>query len=201
MAYTNAELVRMLLGDSGLAARDVTDGNGTTREFFLSTPPILGLSDQVSIGDTLKTRVADYTIDTTSGRLLFAVPVPQGTGNLVAVYKAVQAKDEDVAEACRQETLDPAAIAMPGEPAAAYRAAVMVAYGLASYYAGVDAALSAAWTARAEALSARTTIRTGLVAGAIKREDGYSQDRKATDVMIVGENPRRRYYGEPDRVP
>lgn len=202
MAYTNAQLVRLLVGDTGLAARDVTDGDGASVEFYLSTPPILADSQAVTIGTNPKTEGVDYTLDDVSGRMVFSAPVPQGEDNLVVVYRAVQISDSDVAEACRQEGLDPASTADTGEPLAAYKAAIMLALGMASLLATTDPAASAAWASRADALRARASTRAGsLVAGPTKREDGYSQDRTATDVLVTGANPRRRYYGEEDRIP
>ena len=201
MAYTNALFVRMLTGDSGVAARDVTSGTGAAQEFYLSTIPVLGTSAAVYLSGTLKTEGADYSLDDRTGRLYFAVAPPAVTGNLVVTYFAVQIPDDDVAEACRQEGLDATAVAATGEPAAAYRAAVMLCLSRAAELATTNAAESAAWGARADALRLRASTLGGMTAGATKREDGYSQDRKATDVQVSGVNPRRRFYGEEDRLP
>lgn len=201
MAHTNALLVRLLLGDTGVPARDVSDGDATSAEFYLATPPILAGSALVYLAGSLKSSPGDYTLDTTSGRLLFAMAPPQGTGNIVVVYSAVQFKDADVDEACRQQGLAPTAVADTGESGAHYRAALMLAEGMAAYQSSLDAALSAQWAARASELRSRSSARTAMVAGPVKREDGYSQDRRATDVQTVGVNPRRRYYGEEDRIP
>jgi hypothetical protein len=203
MAYTNAQFVRMLTGDSGIPARDVTSGDAVSREFYLSTVPILADAAAVYVGGTLKTEggAADYTLDDLTGRLYFAVAPRAVTGNVVVIYLAVQFRDGDVAEACRQEGLDPTATTAIGEPTAAYRAAVMLCLSKAAELATTNAGESAAWAARAEALRLRAATLGGLTAGSTKREDGYSQDIKATDVQITGTNPRRRYYGEEDRLP
>ena len=200
MAYTNAQFVRMLTGDSGIAARDVSSGDAVSREFYLSTVPALGASAAVYVGGTLKTEggAADYTLDDRSGRLYFASAPPAATSNIIVTYLAVQCVDEDVAEACRQEGLDPAVTALTGEPAACYRAAILLCFYKSAELATTNPAESAAWAARADALRARLTVVTPLVAGAIKRVDGYSQDIKATDVLTTGTNPRRQYYGEED---
>lgn len=203
MAYTNAQFVRMLAGDSGIAARDVTSGDGISREFYLSTIPVLGASAAVYVGGTLKTEGggADYTLDDRTGRLYFAVAPPAVSSNVVVTYLAVQCVDEDVAEACRQEGLDSTATASTGEPAACLRAAVLLCLSKAAELATTNATESAAWAARAEALQDRVTSVTPMVAGAVKRVDGYSQEIKATDVLTTGTNPRRQYYGEEDRIP
>jgi len=193
----------MLTGDTGLSARDVTSGDAATRDFYLSTIPVLGTSAAVYVGGTLKTEggAADYTLDDRTGRLYFAVAPPSATSNVVVTYFAVQIPDDDVAEACRQEGLDATLTAATGEPAAAYRAAVMLCLSKAAELATTNAAESAAWGARADALRLRASTLGGMTAGATKREDGYSQDVKATDVQVSGANPRRRYYGEEDRLP
>jgi len=201
MAYTNAALVRMLTGDSGLPARDVSSGDAVSREFYLSTVPVLGASAAVYIAGTLKTETTDYTLDDRNGRLYFTVAPPAVTGNIVVTYLAVQCTDEDVAEACRQEGLDSTATASTGEPAAALRAAVLLCLSKAAELATTDAALSAAWASRADALRARASTLASLVGTVVKREDGYSQDVKATDVAVTATNPRRRYYGQEDDLP
>jgi len=200
MAYTNAAFVRMLTGDSGIPGRDVTSGDAVSREFYLSTVPILADASAVYVGGTLKTEggAADYTLDDVTGRLYFAVAPAAVTGNVVVIYLAVQFRDGDVAEACRQEGLDATLTASTGEPAAAHRAAVMLCLSKAAELATTNAGESAAWAARADALRLRASTLGGLTAGATKREDGYSQDRKATDVQVSGVNPRRRYYGSED---
>jgi len=203
MAYTNAQFVRMLAGDSGIAARDVTSGDGVSREFYLSTAPVLGASAAVYVGGTLKTEGggADYTLDDRTGRLYFAVAPPAASDNVIVVYLAVQCVDEDVAEACRQGGLDSTATTQTGEPAANFRAAVLLCYYKSAELATTNPAESAAWAARADALRARATVTAPMSAGAVKRVDGYSQDIKATDVLTTGTNPRRQYYGEEDRIP
>jgi hypothetical protein len=203
MAYTNAQFVRMLTGDSGLSARDVTSGDAVSREFYLSTIPVLGTSAAVYVGGTLKTEggAADYTLDDRTGRLYFAVAPAAVTGNVVVTYLAVQCVDEDVAEACRQEGLDSTLTASAGEPAACLRAAVLLCLSKAAELATTNASESAAWAARADALRLRASTLASLTAGAVKREDGYSQDIKATDVAATGTNPRRRFYGQEDELP
>jgi len=200
MAYTNAQFVRMLTGDSGISARDVTSGDAVSREFYLSTIPILGASAAVYVGGTLKTEggASDYTLDDRTGRLYFAVAPAAVTGNVVVTYLAVQCIDGDVDEACRQAGLDPTVTAPTGEPAGAYRAAVMLCLSKAAELATTNPAESAAWAARADALRLRASNQGGLTAGPIKRVDGYSQDVVATDVLTTGTNPRRRYYGSED---
>jgi hypothetical protein len=201
MAYTNAQFVRMLTGDSGLSARDVTSGDAASREFYLSTIPVLAASAAVYVGGVLKTETADYTLDDRTGRLYFAVAPPLATSNLVVTYLAVQCPDGDVDEACRQSGLVPTGTADTGEPSGAYRAAVMLALGMAGNLATTNPPESAAWAAVAEALRLRASIKSGFLTTVVKREDGYSQDRKATDVAVTGTNPRRRYYGQEDRLP
>ncbi len=213
MAYTNAQLTRMLVGDVGLFSRDVTSGDGTTAEFYLAVPPILPASNQVYVGGSLKVEGADYSLDDDTGRLLFASPPAVGTGNIIAMYRAVQIPDGDVTEALRQQGLTASATADAGEPPAVLRAAVMLAEAMAARYASVgnvtlggggslgQGGVADAWARRAEALRAKAATRTGLVAAPTTRVDGYSQDIKSTDVALTGENPRRRYYGQEDRLP
>lgn len=202
MAYTNGQLVRLLLGDSGVPARDVTDGDGASKEFYVSTPPVLPSSAAVFVAGALQTETTHYTLDDTTGRLVFTSAPPSAIGNVVVIYFAVQFTDADVTEACRQEGLDASLGAASGEPLPAYRAAIMLALGKAAELATVDAGASSAWRSLATDLKARaSSLPGGLQAGSTARVDGYSQDRKATDVGITGTNPRRVYYGAEDRLP
>ena len=213
MAYTNEQLVRMLVGDVGLYARDVTDGDGASTEFYLTTPPALGASAAVYVDGVLKTETTEYTLDDESGRLLLQTAPSADTGNLVVLYRAVQIPDSQVQEACRQYALTPTTTADTGLPEAAIRAAIMLCESMAGQYASVGSValggggslgqggVSDAWARRADDLRSRLNSKSGLTSQPVTRVDGYSDDRKATDVNITGTNPRRRYYGEPDRIP
>lgn len=201
MSYTNAQLVRLLVGDVGIPVRDVTSGDGSTREFFLSVVPILPDSQVVYVSGVAKAETADYTIDDDTGRLAMIVAPPNETGNLVVTFRGVQIPEPDVVEACRQEGLTATATALEGEPTGALRAALMLARSMAARLATVDATLSARWSGLANDLALRTSQRGGLVPVPTTKVDGYSQDVTSTDVQTQNVNPRRRYYGEEDRLP
>lgn len=58
--------------------------------------------------------------------------------------------------------------------------------------------MSAAFAARASELRSRGS---GITTGRVTRVDGYSDDIQSGSVAETDVNPRRRYYGAPDRIP
>ena len=226
MASTNAQLLRQVVGDGGVHTRDVANGDGASTEFYLTAPPVAGNSQIIKVGGTTYTEVASapgatqYTFDDLSGQVIFGAAPGIGTANIVAVYRAVEVPDADIVEALRQYGLvetDPAATGMP---VAVLQAALLVCESRAAYYAthvdhSIDGqsisegSIADRWEKRAAAL--REKILSPLTAAAISggiqsmpliRIDGYNTEEVSTrDVSSTAQNPRRRFYGEQDRIP
>ncbi|MFH0980640.1 MAG: hypothetical protein V2A79_03765 [Planctomycetota bacterium] len=213
MAYTNAQMLRLEIGDSGIAVRDVADGDDTAKVFYLSAPPVLALSDSVTVGGVSKTRTTDYTIDNFAGAVTFLAAPAAGSANVVVVYTAVQVADEDVTEALRQYGLTAASTADIGRITAMLQAALLICDSQAARWAGVgdvttdgtsigQGGNSAKWLAKAAALRATLASASGITSVPIVRIDGYNVDEVTTqDVQTTATNPRRRFYGEPDAIP
>ncbi len=215
MSYTNAQVLRLEIGDSGIPARDVASGDDTATLFYLSAPPILALSDAVTISGVAKTRNTDYTIDNFAGAVTFPTAPVTASSNIVVTYKAVQVADEDVTEALRQYGLTDSATAAIGRTTAILQAALLICDSQAARWAGVgdvetdgtsikQGGNSAKWLAKAAALRAVLASASGITSVPITRIDGYNIDEVTTqDVQTTATNPRRRYYnvGGLDRLP
>lgn len=220
MAYTNAQLARQMIGDRGATARDTSSGDGTATEFYLSSPPLIDGSQVVTVDGTEQTEVAsspaagEYTIDNQYGLIAFGSAPGVGSGNIVVRYLAVDVPDEDVAEALRQYGLTATDTADTGLPLAIMRAAIMLCESQAARYAIAldqstdgqsftgNSSASDRWRAQADLLrAALTKEKTGIAPIPIIRVDGYSDDITSRDVGAADQNPRRRFYGEKDRIP
>jgi len=219
MSLTNAQLIRLEAGDAGVPVRDVASGDGTSTEFYLSAPPLIADSQVIRVGASVKTEGGDYTIDDETGQVLFTVapaaPTPPAVGNIVITYKAVAITDTAIAGACAQFGLNPTANAATNIPTAVLEAAAMVCDWRASDSASdfdfdtdgqsfKQGATSGLWTARASALRERLLKQFGLVSVATTRIDGYNRrsgEVSTRDIGPTGQNPRRYFYGEQDRMP
>lgn len=217
MSYTNAQLLRRLVGDPGEPVYDVMSGDSATTVFYLSSPPIATDNVSISVGGTAMNETTDYTLDRLSGRLAFVGIPASGTDNIAADYRSVAVPDDDITEACRIYGLTGSATADTGPAVALLRAAAQVCDWRASFYASAaDIAtdgqsigrgkLADNWAARAASIrKSLATERTGVVTVPILREDGYNASLEVTsdEVFSTGVNPRRRYYGVDgiDRLP
>lgn len=215
MPYTNAQLVRREAGDRGLYARDTDSGDGSAKEFWLSTPPVLADSQTVKVGGTTYTEVASapganqYTLDDESGRLVFGVAPASSTDNIEVVYRMGEIPDGDVTEALRMFGLSGTATADTGPTSTLLEAAAMLCDWQAAAHAGdVDTKtdgtefkrshVAASWAARATAIRVRLQRTVGIVSAPITRVDGYSDDVSSRDIGSTQTNPRRDFYGQPD---
>ncbi len=220
MALTNAELIRREVGDGGTFIRDVASGDAGTTVFYLSTVPILPDSNFITVNGATQTEVSanpvggQYTLDDDSGKVVFGAAPGAGTDNIVSTYKGVAVPQTDIDEACRQYGLTSTATAETDMPAAVLEAAALVCDWRASAVANEfdfdtdgqsfkRGSLAGAWAARADAIRARLRRRFGIVSTPVTRLDGYTvrgeYDSRSTTGTSV--NPRRQFYGEPDRIP
>lgn len=217
MAFTNAELVRQEAGDSGVHVRDVASGDGISTTFYASTFPILTGSERVIVGGVALVEGAGagkYTMDDLTGEVIFGTAPPLATENIVLVYRGVQIKDAAIEEACRQYGLVATATADTGPSAPVLSAAAMVCNWKASEYANefdfdTDGqsfkmgSRSKMWADRAEALRLRANTNRGLTSIESVKVDGYSESGEyaSREYATSAQNPRRRFYGQPDRIP
>lgn len=213
MAYTNAQVVRREAGDAGIFTRELFSGDGSTKDFFLRGRPILAASYAVKVGGTLKTETTDYTLDAGTGALTFVTAPASGTDNVAVTYTVVELADADITEALRLRGLVGTATADEGPAAAVLLAAADVlewrwSAWLAAYDVSMDGQsmsrgkVADAIKAKAEALRVRARSFAGLSSSPVTVMDGYNRDevdsRAVADHSI---NPRRRFYGQEDRVP
>ena len=224
MVYTNAQLLRQITGDRGLAERDVADGNALAVEFYLMAPPVIGNSQLVKVGGATYTEVASgpganqYTFDDLIGQIIFGVAPGVGTENIVTTYLSCEVPDGDITEALRQYGLTDTVAAEVGMPVAILRAALLICESQAARYAThvnhtidgqsiSEGDIAAKWEARAAALRQKilvplTTTTGGIESTPLVRIDGYNLEEVSTrDIANTAQNPRRRYYGQQDRLP
>jgi hypothetical protein len=221
MSFTYAELVRGACGDRGTVTRDVASGDDTSTEFFLAAPPLIGDSQAVTVNGALRTEVAaapgatEYTLDDETGQIVFGSAPPQGTDNVVVIYKAVRLPDAAVTEACRQFGLDATAISGTGPESAVYNTAAFLCEWMAAETASdydFDAdgqsykrgTVSARWEAMAERNRVFARRAGGLTSIPVTRLDGYARRGEYTTRDLgttTAANPRRQFYGEQDQLP
>lgn len=214
MSYTNLALLRRLVGDPGDAVHDQASGDAGTTVFYLSSPPITANGQSVYVAGVLKTETTDYTLDDVSGKLTFVVAPASGTDNILVDYLAVRAPDPDLTEALRMHGLTDTATADIGPAIAMLRAAVEVCDWTARRYS--DAAdistdgqsinrsqIATAFANRAKELrEALRTERVGMASFPLVRQDGYNASQQVTsdETNAAGANPRRKYFGDQDRM-
>lgn len=220
MSHTNLQLLRLLIGDSGIAARDSTSGDGAATVFYLASPPIVGDSQVITVAATTYTEVAatpganQYTLDDKTGKVTFGVAPGIGTDNIVASYLAAEATDADLTAALEAYSLTASAIADTGPSDALLDAASLAATFMAARAASAPASISvdgqtitrrtpAEWSALAQQLQTGGGTGVGtLNSTPLVRIDGYNDtDATTRDIAATTVNPRRRYYGEEDRIP
>lgn len=223
MAYTNAQLLRQLIGDRGTPQRDVASGDAASTEFYIASPPIAGNSQIVKVAGTQLTEVASaptsvqYTFDDESGRTIFGAAPASGTENIEWTYLSVEVVDADIVEALRQYGLTDSAEAATGLPVAIVQAAILIAESQAAHYAthisysadgeSIDeSGIADRWRMQASLLKEKVLIPLTTTSGTLQsmpvtRIDGYSDDIKGRDVQVTSTNSRRKYYGYPDRIP
>lgn len=215
MSYTNLQLLRRVVGDPGDPVNDLSSGDAVTTIFYISSPPIAANSQAVYVGGALKTEGSDYTLDDVSGKLIFSSAPASGTNNILVDYTSVRAPDPDLIEALRMYGLTDSATADIGPALAILQAAVEVCEWTARRYSdAVDITTDGQSIARSQIAKAfadrakefRVAVLTGLSGVTtipVQRSDGYNagRDVASNDVFSTGSNPRRRYYGQPDRIP
>lgn len=205
MAYTNAQLVRRTVGDSGTPITRYFSGDGSTKLFYLSTA-LLGTGYAVYVGSTLKTETTDYTLDRETGILEFVAAPAAGTNNIRVAFRAVELSDGDITEALRQRGLVDTDTAETGYPAGMLSAAADLAEWVAAkwtyrYDSSIDgqslsrSQVAAAWSKMAIDLRAKSRTFGGLSTTSIVKIDGYNYNEVAgRDVLATSPNVRQRYY-------
>lgn len=221
MTFTNAELVRHEAGDPGTFYRDLLSGDGSTLSWYLTARPVAADSQVVLVGGAVRTEVAsapgatEYTLDDDTGLIAFGAAPAAGVDNVSVAYTVYRVPQAAIDEACRLHGLTAGDVADVGPATAALNAAAMVCEWMASETAGdfdYDAdgqsykrgTTSARWAARAAALRDRLRRAGGLVSVPVTRLDGYARrgEYSTRDLGSMAEaNPRRQFYGEPDRLP
>lgn len=215
MSYTNLQLLRRMVGDPGVPTYEVSSGDGGSKAFYLATPPLSASGAVVTVGGVVKTETTDYTLDRTSGKLVFTGAPEAGTDNIVVDYLAVMTTDADLTEALRIRGLDGTVAADEGPAIALVRAAIDICdWKAVEYSSAADIStdgqsiargkIADAFANRAKELRANLAAeKVGITTVPINRQDGYnaSRDVSSNDVAVSGDNPRRRYYGTPDRLP
>ncbi len=216
---TNAELVRLEAGDTGVPTRDVSSGDGASVEFYVSSPPLRADTQVVKVSGVTFTEVPttpganEYTLDDEAGRIVFGVAPANAIDNVVVTYHAVSLLDAHVTEALRLYGLTAGATADPGPTAALLHAAALACDWQASRSAGEfdfttdgqdfkKGSLAHQWGRRAEAIRARARRMGGIVSSETSRIDGYTRrgEHSGREVATVA-SPRRAYYGEQDVIP
>lgn len=219
MALTNAQLLRELAGDPGQLVRELLSGDGSATAFYLKAPPLRGDDVTVTVGGTLRTEVAttpgatEYTVDDETGLLTFGAAPASGTNNVVVSYYTVDLPDSVVVESLRQLGLTSTDTSDTGPAlgmlqAAALACDIMSARHVNDYDISVDGQslsrgqMAENWRKRAETIRETYRRTDGLHSMPIIRVDGYNRDDVSTqDIDGSASNPRRRYYGEQDRIP
>lgn len=220
MALTNAQLLREFAGDPGQLVRQYLSGDGSATTFYLKSPPLLGDLTAITVGGSLRTEVAlapgatEYTLDDASGRLTFGAAPATGTDNIVASYYSVEMPDATVAEALRMQGLSATATADTGPAATLLTAAALACDIMAARTVARPASISvdgqtisrrsaSDWHALSQQLRTETSSTShGLSSLPLVRIDGYNtNDTSTRDISSTGANPRRNYYGDPDRLP
>lgn len=96
MALTDIQTVRLKTGDRNVFQRQEEQGDGTTTLFLLSAHPILGTPvARVSVAGSIKTPVTDYTLDLSTGELVFTVAPTSGAAIQID-YTSVVFSDEEI---------------------------------------------------------------------------------------------------------
>ena len=219
MALTNAQLLRELAGDPGQLVREILSGDGAATAFYLKSPPLLGDATIITVGGVVYTESAaapgatEFTVNDATGLVTFGAAPASGTDNIVASYYTVDLPDSIVEEALRQQGLTHTATSDAGPATALMQAAalacdMMSARHTNDYDISVDGQslsrgqMAENWRKRAETIRETYRRTDGLHSMPVIRVDAYnSTDASTQDIDSLTVNPRRRYYGEEDRMP
>lgn len=212
MALSYRDALRLEVGDSGTLARETFSGTGAKTSFWVGGSPIITTT---AIG-----YVADVSASITAssnGRIVFASAPASGTDNVEIVYYAVILADSAYDEILRQygftsPTSDADAPVSGDFLAAAAHACDVIAANFAGAsdinMDGTDlkrSQIAEAYGKRAAAIRERLRKEfAGLESTRIRRQDGYSvvNDVSSESVSTMDTaNPRRNFYGVPDRLP
>lgn len=211
MALSYRSAIRLEAGDSGVFARDIFSGTGSKTAYWVTGSPI--------DTSTVVAYVADSVVaatPTTDGRVVFSSAPASGTDNVEITYAAVILTDTKVDEILRQHGfVNPANDADAPATVEFYRAAAHLCDAIASHFAGAaDTSIDGTDIKRSQMMIAfakrAADIRqriarefSSLSPMKLKRIDGYSRYNEVTvdESGGVDKNPRRRYYGEEDRIP
>lgn len=210
----NRDLVRSLIGDKGVPMQDVASGDASTTVMFLSAPPVATSGVVVAVASVVKTETTDYTIDRTNGKVTFVSAPAAAEDNVTIEYRAVKLSDTDIDDILTVYGITAASTVETGPTATLLSAAAEVADAIAADMAErVDTSADgqslsrsqagAAYTKVADRLRDRARRAGGIVAIPVIRMDAYNADEEVDDRSTdeTGVNPRRRFYGERDRLP
>lgn len=84
--------LRVLADDKWATKQETTEGDGSTKVFWLSHQPNES-GGTVSLGGTVQTLTTDYTWDTTAGRIEFT-SAPADAANIAVEYRTAQFTDD-----------------------------------------------------------------------------------------------------------
>lgn len=212
MPLTLREALRLEVGDTGTLARETFSGTGSKTSYWVGGSPII---TSTAVGYVADTSVAITA--TSNGRVVFTTAPASGTDNVEIVYYAVILADSAYDEMLRQYSFgSPTADAEAPVSADFLRAAAHGCDVIAANFAGASdvsmdgtdlkrSQLAEAYGKRAEAIRERIRKEfAGLATSRIRRQDGYTvvNDVSSESVSTMDTaNPRRNFYGVPDRLP
>lgn len=212
MAMSYRQAMRLEIGDTGTLAREAFSGTGSKVSYWVGGGPIQT--------DTITAYVNDASVTPTAtedGRVTFAIAPASGVDNVEIFYKAVVLPDTQVDEILRQYGFsDPTATSAAPVTGDFLRAAAHGCDVIAAAYSGASdvsmegtdlkrSQIAEAYAKRAEGIRDRLRMEfLGLQSTRIRRQDGYSvvNDVSSEQISTMDKaNPRRNFYGVPDRLP